>query len=1260
MGRKKVDFEKSGKLDHTSALDAKFQFTEEDHTPEEEDLGPVSFFGLFRFATKSDRILLAIGLISALFSGAIQPLNNLLFGGLTEDIIQYARSCFDPTSQQCADAADDFLASIRHFALYNSLIGVGMMISSYIAAETFNYTAIKQTFRLRSSYLQKLLNKDVPWFDVHQSGDIASRMADDLSKFEEGIGERVPLFVMLQGTFFSALILALVKGWELALICLISLPVSLVAVGIVAFLTTKFSQQELDAYGQAGAIAEEVLTSIRTVVAFGGEKLERERYDKNLIFAKNNNTRRSLFEGIGYGLLWLCIYSSYGLAFWYGVRLMLSGDPTYTAGNMITVFFSVMTGSMSFGIASPFIEAFSVAKAAGGKIFHVIDTLPKINLSKNAGDKLDTIKGNIKFQDVSFHYPSRTQVPILQGLNLEINAGETVALVGSSGCGKSTVLQMVQRFYDPINGKIFIDGRDLKDLDLSWYRQFIGVVSQEPILFDCSIEENIRYGNEDATEEEIVQAAKMSNAHTFIKTLPQGYKTLVGERGAQLSGGQKQRIAIARAIVRNPAILLLDEATSALDNTSEAKVQAALDKASKNRTTIIVAHRLSTIRGANKIIVISNGKVVEQGTHDELMQLGHEYYTLVTTQVQSSEQFRDDIPDQNKEKQLDLIDDDDDTIPPIKEQDEEAEVDNYIKKASIWSITKLNSPEWFLLLLGSIGAAAMGCAMPIFALIFGSLLQVLQDEDHDYVRSETNKYCLYFVLAGVLAMVATFLQMYMFGRAGHKLTLRIRSSMFEALLKQEMGYFDRKENGVGALCAQLSNEAAQVQGATGQRIGAIMNSMATLLLSVGLAMYYEWRLGLVALAFFPLIVTATFFQRRQMAGQNDEYRESLEKSTKLAVEAVSNFRTVVSLGCEDKFYNAYINELVPHIKRSLRNTHGRSMLLGFSRAIMLFAYSACMYYGGFLIKNDNVPYGDVFKVAQALIMGTVSIANSLAFTPNLEKGMIAAKKVMNLINRIPKINNHPNAIAKHDASGNIDYSKIHFSYPTRDQIPVLKGLDLNVLQGKTVALVGPSGCGKSTIIQLIERFYDPQSGVVSLDQDDIKLITLSSLRSHLGIVSQEPNLFSRTIEENIAYGDNSRQVVEAEVIEAAKKANIHNFITQLPLGYKTKLGEKGTQLSGGQKQRIAIARALVRNPKVLLLDEATSALDVESEKVVQEALDNAKQGRTCLTIAHRLSTIQDADVICVINNGRIEEHGTHGELIKMRGLYFRLHTMQGS
>ncbi|KAK5639991.1 hypothetical protein RI129_010802 [Pyrocoelia pectoralis] len=1223
----------------------------------------VGFLQVYRYATTLDKWLLALGTLCSIGSGIIQPLNVLIFGSLTGDIIEYAFIQQTPSiSEPIKDlAGEKFMDSIISFAIKNCLLGIGMLILTYLSTVLYNYSAIRQVHNIRQLYFSSSLNQDVGWYDLQQTGDFASRMSEDITKLEDGMGEKVSMFINFQVAFVASLTLALVKGWELALICLTSLPITMISIGIVAILTGKLAVKEMDAYGGAGAIAEEVLSAIRTIVAFGGQEKEIERYSNKLTFARNNNIKRSLLTGIGFGLLWFFIYASYALAFWYGIKLILEErglpieEQVYHPGNMVTVFFGVMQGSMNFGMSSPYIEQFGISKGAATKIFAVIDNIPIINASKSTGLKPNAAKGDIKFRKVHFEYPSRKDVKILQGIDIEIKSGETVALVGSSGCGKSTCIQLLQRFYDPSSGEIYLDGNKLDELNLTWLRSQIGVVGQEPILFGTTIAENIRYGNLSATDEEIEQAAKRSNAHSFISTLPMGYSTLVGERGTQLSGGQKQRIAIARALVRNPSILLLDEATSALDNNSEAKVQAALDNASKECTTIIVAHRLSTIRNANRIVVLSKGAVVEQGTHRELMSKQGAYYNLVNTQS-SAQDFQDDLNDEDHpistfdDKKLSSVHGSIHVTDLIEIEESNT--------TSLLAILRVNKPETWNIALGCITSIIMGATMPAFAILFGEILGVLSLPDEDDVIRESNKYVILFVAAGVITGIATLLQIYMFGVAGEKLTMRLRQLMFSAMLRQEIGWFDDRENGVGTLCAKLSGEASNVQGATGQRIGTIFQSISTLVLSVGISMYYEWRLGLVAMTFTPFILLAIFFEGRLVRSENQSRHKTLERSTKIAVEAVANIRTVASLNAENVFYNQYCNELEPHHVVSRRNTHVRAIVLGIARSIMFFAYSVCMYYGGKLIVDEGMSYEKVFKVSQALIMGTVSIANALAFTPNFQKGITAAGKIFQLLNRVPKVTDAPDATSPQWKEGNIDYSRVGFSYPTRSSIRVLKGLDLSIVAGKTVALVGPSGCGKSTVLQLLERYYDPNHGTVSVDGGDITDMKMSCLRSQLGVVSQEPNLFDKTIGENIAYGDNSRTVGQEEIIEAAKNANIHNFISSLPLGYETRLGERGTQLSGGQKQRIAIARALVRKPKVLLLDEATSALDSESEKIVQDALDSARKGRTCIIIAHRLSTIQDADVICVIDQGRVCEMGTHSELLQQRGIYYTLQRLQ--
>ncbi|XP_027395699.1 multidrug resistance protein 1 isoform X6 [Bos indicus x Bos taurus] len=461
------------------------------------------------------------------------------------------------------------------YAYYYSGIGAGVLIAAYIQVSFWCLAAGRQVHRIRKQFFHAIMQQEIGWFDVHD-GELNTRLTNDISKINEGIGDKIGMFFQAMATFFTGFIIGFTEGWKLTLVILAISPVLGLSAAVWAKIVSSFTDKELLAYAKAGAVAEEVLAAIRTVTAFGGQKKELERYNKNLEEAKRIGIKKAITANISMGAAFLLIYASYALAFWYGTSLVLSGE--YSIGHVLTVFFSVLIGAFSVGQASPNIEAFANARGAAYEVFKIIDHKPSIDSYSNTGHKPDNIKGNLEFRNVHFHYPSRNEVKILKGLNLKVGSGQTVALVGNSGCGKSTTVQLMQRLYDPTEGMVSIDGQDIRTINVRYLREIIGVVSQEPVLFATTIAENIRYGREDVTMDEIQKAVKEANAYDFIMKLPNKFDTLVGERGAQLSGGQKQRIAIAQALVRNPKILLLDEATSALDTESEAVVQAALDK----------------------------------------------------------------------------------------------------------------------------------------------------------------------------------------------------------------------------------------------------------------------------------------------------------------------------------------------------------------------------------------------------------------------------------------------------------------------------------------------------------------------------------------------------------------------------------------------------------------------------------------------------------------------------------------------------------
>ncbi|ELU10009.1 hypothetical protein CAPTEDRAFT_193301 [Capitella teleta] len=772
--------------------------------------------------------------------------------------------------------------------------------------------------------------------------------------------------------------------------------------------------------------------------------------------------------------------------------------------------------------------------------------------------------------------------------------------------------------------QVLIDGKDISTFNVKWLRQRIGVVSQEPVLFGASIAQNIRLGKDGVSMEEIIEAAKMANAHDFICKLPQRYETVIGDQGTQLSGGQKQCIAIARALVSDPRILLLDEATSALDNESEASVQEALDRARMGKTTFVVAHRLSTVRNADVIFGFRDGIAVENGSHADLMQdESGVYYQLVTNQTKDSGSAS------------------------------EAEKSSFV----LGRLMRLNTPEWMFILVGCIGATIAGAEQPTSAVLLTEILSTFDGLDVDSMRANGKRLAYMYLVIGSITAVATFLMLFGFSRSGEKLTMRLRKLAFDAMLCQDMSFFDDLSNSTGALCTRLASDASLVKGAIGTRLAVVMQCIASLGSGLVIGLLYSWKLSLLVMAFVPFIIFSNAIAfRRFLGGQKGGKRNHLEKSGKIAVEAIRNIRTVASLTKEHHFITSYRNLVDTPYKNSRRRAHLQGFGFGLSACVHFFCYGASYTFGAYLIQSGEIDYKDMIRVLAAIIFGAQGAGQAAASGLDFKKARDAAVRLFTLLDREPLIDlSESQGRALDLPEGALELKNVCFNYPTRPNVAVLRGLSFPVKPGNTVALVGNSGCGKSTVVQLIERFYDPLSGTMTMDNQGIKGLNLPWMRSKIGLVSQEPMLFDCTIRENIAYGDNSRTVSMDDIVAAARDANIHNFIQSLPEGYDTNVGDKGTQLSGGQKQRVAIARALVRNPKILLLDEATSALDTESEKVVQQALDQAQQGRTSIVIAHRLSTIQNADCIIVIDNGRVAEVGTHSQLMELKQYYYRLH-----
>ncbi|MBA0629259.1 hypothetical protein Godav_023844 [Gossypium davidsonii] len=1087
-------------------------------------------------------------------------------------------------------------------------------------------------------------------------------MSGDTILIRDAIGEKVGSFIQQVAGFTGGFVVALVRGWLLTFVLLSSIPPLFISGAILHKVAGSFASRGQASYSTAATIAEQTIGSIRTVASFAGEKQAIASYNQSLSKAYKWGVRESVVSGVGFGTLMCILFSSYGFAFWYGGKMML--DKGYTAGTVINVIFAVVISSLNLGLASSCLTAFAAGQAAAFKMFEVIQRKPKIDVYSPKGRKMGDISGQIELRDVYFSYPARPKELILKGFSLFIPSGKTAALVGRSGSGKSTVISLIERFYDPMTGEVLIDGVDLRKLQLRWIRRKIGLVSQEPVLFGSrSIRENIAYGREGASSEDVIAAAVLANAADFIFKLPQGLDTMVGEQGIQLSGGQKQRIAIARAILKNPRILLLDEATSALDGESERIVQGALERAMLNRTVIVVSHRLSTVMNAHFIAVIHRGRIVQKGSHAELLKDRKGLYNQLLRLQDIGKEMKRDISVHDSleigpqslsapHRHFLHTTKSQEAMPELPSKSEAS--DKGHPQVPLSRLARLNSPEIPVLLLGALLAVANGVILPIFGTVLSGIIKTFSEPPQE-LSKDSKFWALMFVVLGFASFLSHSLSTYFFAIAGCKLIQQVRSMCFEKVVNMDIGWFDEPQHSSGAIGTRLSTDAVLVRRVVGDSLAILAQSTATAVAGLVIAFQANWQLALAILALLPLIGISGYGQLKSMKGFTANAKKMYEEANQVANEAVGSMRTVASFCAEKKVVKQYEKKCEAPLKAGIRHGLISGIGLGMSSFFLFFAYAISFYVGALVVHHGKATFHQVFRVFFALSVTAIGISQSNSLAPDTSKAKVSVASIFEILDQRSKIDPSQNCgkRSKH-VKGDIQFRHVRFKYPSRPDIKIFRDLCLTIRAGMTVALVGESGSGKSTFISLLQRFYEPDAGRITLDGIEISKLQLKWLRQQMGLVSQEPVLFNDTIRANIAYGK-AGNVTEAEIVAAAKLANAHNFISSLQQGYNAVVGERGINLSGGQKQRVAIARAVIRAPKILLLDEATSALDAECERAVQEALERVMVGRTTVVVSHRLSTIKGADLIAVIRNGVIVEKGRHETLIKIKdGFYTSL------
>lgn len=1254
---------------HPSDLaDQKQEVDSEQASKPDEEKEPSGGIGhyirIFRYADTLSKTLFAVAIGGSIASGAALPLMSLIFGSFTNQ--------FSNLSVGAANR-ERFRSTVDDLVLWFVYLFVARFVILYAANVAISTAAIRTTAAIRRAFLEATLRQEVWHFDKASNGSAATQVTTNGNRINQGLADKLAYIAQGLGLFFSSFIVALAVQWKLSLIIMSIIPVIFVVTGGCIAVDAVQEARIIRIYSRAAVMAQEAISSVKTVHAFWAQEKLAEKYDTYLQQARKEGKKKSPNYGVLFSTEYFLVLAGTALAFWQGFRMFQSGEID-NVGTVFTVVLSVTLGATAMSLIAPQIQSITNASSAAAELFAIIDKKSEMDPLSTEGKQPSTCNGEIEVRNLCFAYPTRPQAQVLHSLNLSIPAGKTTALVGASGCGKSTLVGLLERWYVATSGQILLDGEDLSEYNTQWLRKQIRLVQQEPVLFRGTVFENVAKGfvgsqldlSHDEQVKLVEEACRSANAHDFITDLPQGYHTQVGERASMLSGGQKQRVAIARSIISDPRILLLDEATSALDPRAEKIVQDALNRVSINKTTLIIAHKLATVKKADNIVVMSYGKVIEQGTHKELIDSDGQYASLVRAQDLGGEQGEADFTKEQEDLALERRI----TIQRTKSEAhsvaDEVEAQNLAKGTLnvsllrciyIMFIEQKDLYWWFL--VATIGSLIGGGTFPAEAILFSNLIGVFTLQGQE-ARDEANFYSLMFFIVALANLFAYFAIGWCCNEISQTVTARYRLEMFRRLLNLDADFFDRPENSSGSLTSKLSSLPTSLQELISANVMLIFIVIVNLVSSSVLAIAYGWKLGLVVVfGGLPLLVGAGFMRIRLEQKNENEVGKHFAESAALATDAVTSIRTISSLTLESRIMDEYNANLDGIVARSSRSLFFTMFWYAISQSIEFLIMGLGFWYGSRLLSTGEYTTEQFFVIYIAVIFGGQAAGQFFGYSTSITKAKVAANYILWLRTLKAKIAETPDnrdsgpRSSEDGKDGALAVENVEFRYAQRDASRVLRGISMDIAPGSYAACVGPSGCGKSTLISLLERFYDPTSGRITIHNTDIATMSPRNWRAYMSLVQQEPTLYQGSVKENVALGLDY-EPSESEINEACRQANALEFIQSLPEGLATPCGSKGLQFSGGQRQRIAIARALVRKPRLLLLDEATSALDTQSERIVQQALDEAASSRTTVAVAHRLSTIKHADVIFVFAGGQIAEMGTHEELLALRGRYFEM------